>query len=251
MPTAPISPSLQTEGSVGTDWTVSEIVAVFVKLPDVPVTVTVTVPVVAVLLAVSVSVPLLGVLVGLNEAVTPLGRPEADKLTLLLKPFCGLTVMVLVLVVPCAIVMLFGDAEREKFGGAFTVRETVVLLVKLPAVPVTVTVTVPVVAVLLAVSVNVLLLGVLLGLNDAVTPLGRPEADKLTLLLKPFSGVTVIVLVPAVPCTIAKLPGEAAREKVGCEGAAAVTDTLSKVAVASEEVLRLLKIGRASCRERV
>ena len=189
--------------------------ALFVKLPDVPVTVTVTVPVVAVLLAVSVSVlllavPLLGVLVGLNEAVTPLGRPEADKLTLLLKPFCGLTVMLLVLVVPCDIVMLLGDAEREKFGGAFTVRETVVLLVKLPDVPVTVTVTVPVVAVLLAVSVKVLVLAVLVGLNEAVTPLGRPEADKLTLLLKPFSGVTVIVLAPVAPWTTLRLLGEAA-----------------------------------------
>jgi len=30
-----------------------------------------------------------------------------------------------------------------------------------------------------------------LGLNDALTPLGRPETDKLTLPLKPFSGVTV------------------------------------------------------------
>ncbi len=90
---------------------------VFVKLPDVPVTVTVTVPVVAVLLAVKVSVLLLAVLllavlVGLNEAVTPLGRPDADKLTLPLKPFCGVTVMVLVPVVPCAIVKLFDDAER-------------------------------------------------------------------------------------------------------------------------------------------
>ena len=86
--------------------------AVFVKLPDVPVTVTVTAPVVAVLLAVKVSVLLLAVLVGLNDAVTPLGRPDADKLTLPLKPFCGVTVMVLVPVVPCAIVKLFGDAER-------------------------------------------------------------------------------------------------------------------------------------------
>jgi hypothetical protein len=90
---------------------VSEIVVLFVKLPDVPVTVTVTVPVVAVLLTVRVSVLLLGVLVGLNDAVTPLGRPEADKLTLPLKPFCGLTVMVLVPVVPCDIVKLLGDAE--------------------------------------------------------------------------------------------------------------------------------------------
>jgi len=86
-------------------------VVVFVKLPDEPVTVSVNVPVVAVLLAVKVSVLLLAVLLGLNAAVTPLGRPDADKLTLPLKPFCGVTVMVLVPVVPCAIVRLFGDAE--------------------------------------------------------------------------------------------------------------------------------------------
>jgi hypothetical protein len=82
---------------------------------------------------------------------------------------------------------------------------------KLPDVPVMVTVTVPVVAVLLAVSVNVLVLAVLLGLKDAVTPLGSPDADKLTLPLKPFCGVTVIVLVPAVPCVIVKLLGDAER----------------------------------------
>ena len=85
---------------------------VLVKLPDEPVTVTVTVPVAAVLLAVSVNVLVLAVLLGLNEAVTPLGRPDADKLTLLLKPFCGVTVIVLAPLVPCAIVTLFGDAER-------------------------------------------------------------------------------------------------------------------------------------------
>src|SRR5713101_283567 len=121
-----------------------------------------------------------------------------------------------------------------------TVREIVVVFVKLPDEPVTVTVTVPVVAVLLAVSVNVLLLAVLVGLNVAITPLGRPEADKLTLLLKPFSGVTVIVLAPAAPCKIVTLLGEAEREKVGCGATAAIIDTLSKVAVASEEVVRLL-----------
>src|SRR5712692_2054129 len=103
MPTEPISPSLQTEGSVGIACTVRESVVVFVKLPDVPVTVTVTVPVVAVLLPV--------VLLGLNDAVTPLGRPDADKLTLPLKPFSGVTVTVLVPIVPCDIVKLFGDAE--------------------------------------------------------------------------------------------------------------------------------------------
>jgi hypothetical protein len=96
---------------------VREIAVVFVKLPDTPVMVTVTVPVIAVLPAVSVNVLLLAVLLlavllGLNDAVTPPGRPDADKLTLLLKPFCGVTVMVLAPLPPCMIVKLFGDAER-------------------------------------------------------------------------------------------------------------------------------------------
>ena len=119
-------------------------------------------------------------------------------------------------------------------------RETVVVFVRLADVPVTVNVTVPVAAVLLAVSVNVLVLAVLLGLNDAVTPLGRPDADKLTLLLKPFCGVTVMVLAPLVPCTIVTLFGELEREKVGGGAMGALSDTPSKVAVASEEVFRLL-----------
>jgi len=94
---------------------VRETVVVFVKLPDEPVTVTVTVPVTAALLAVSVNVLVLVVLLGLNEAVTPLGRPDADKLTLPLKPFCGLTVMVLVPLAPCVMLRLLGDVERVKF----------------------------------------------------------------------------------------------------------------------------------------
>jgi len=92
------------------------------------------------------------------------------------------------------------------------VRESVVVFVKLPDVPVTVSVTVPVVAVLLAVKVSVLLLAELLGLNDAVTPLGRPDADKLTLLLKPFSGVIVMLLVPLAPRTTLRVLGDAERE---------------------------------------
>ena len=87
----------------------------------------------------------------------------------------------------------------ETGGAALTVREMAAVWVKLPEVPVMVTLTVPVVAVPLAVSVNVLVLVVLVGLNKAVTPLGRPEADKPTLPLKPFCGVTVIVLVPLAP----------------------------------------------------
>jgi hypothetical protein len=90
-------------------------------------------------------------------------------------------------------------------------RESVVLCDKLPETPVTVTLKVPSAAVLLAVSVNVLVLAVLLGLNDAVTPLGRPDADRLTLPLKPFCGVTVMVLALFVPWTTLTLLGEADR----------------------------------------
>jgi hypothetical protein len=182
-----------------------------VKLPEVPLIVTVTVPVVAVLLAASVNVLVPTVLAGLNDAVTPLGRPDTDKLTLPLNPFCGLTVTVLVPLAPWVIARLLGVADSVKFGGAVTVRETLVVCDKLPDTPVMVTVTVPVVAALLAVSVNVLEVLTLLGLNDAVTPPGKPDAERLTAPLKPFSELTVMVLVPLVPCVTVKLLGDAER----------------------------------------
>lgn len=198
-------------------FTVREREVVLPKVPELPVTVIVTVPVVAVPLAVNVNVLVLAVLAGLKDAVTPGGRPDADKLTLPLKPFCGVTVIVLVPVAPCTTVKVLGDAERVKFGfgAAFTVRDSVVVLVRLPDVPVTVTVTVPVAAVPIAVSVNVLVAAVLVGLNDAVTPDGRPDAARLTFPLKPPSGKTVIVLVPLVPCVIVTVAGDAERKKLG------------------------------------
>jgi hypothetical protein len=208
----------------------------------VPVMVTVTVPGVAVLLAVSVNVLAVVVLVGLKDAATPLGRPNADKPTLPPKPFCGVTAIVLVPLAPCAIVTLLGEAESVKFAGgrAVTVSETVAALDKLPDVPVMVTVTVPGVAVLLAVSVNVLAVVVLVGLKDAVTPLGRFDADKLMLPLKPFWGVTVIVLVVLAPCAMVTLLGDAEIEKLGGGATGVLIETLSKVAVASAVVLPLV-----------
>ena len=99
----------------------------------------------------------------------------------------------------------------------FTVRVILVWFVKLPEEPVTVTLTVPMAAVLVAVSVNVLVLPVVPGLKDPVTPLGRPETDKPTFPVKPFTGVMIIVLVPTDPCVIVTLFGEAASEKFGPE----------------------------------
>lgn len=182
---------------------------VLVRAPEVPVIVTETVPVVAVPLAVSVSVLAPVVFAGLNDAVTPLGRPEADKATLLLKPLSGFTVIALEPLDPCVMVRLLGEAESVKFGGGLTARESVVELDRLPDEPVIVTVDVPVVAALLAVSVNVLVPVALVGLNEAVTPEGKPDADKLTVPLKPLSALTVMVLVPLAPWTMVKLFGDA------------------------------------------
>jgi len=76
-----------------------------------------------------------------------------------------------------------------------------------------VTVTVPLAAVVLTVNVAVLLDVVGFGLNEAVTPLGNPDADKVTLPVKPFEGVILIVLVPLLPRLIARLFGEADKVK--------------------------------------
>src|SRR5206468_514429 len=92
-----------------------------------------------------------------------------------------------------------------------TRRVSVVVRVRVPETPVMVTVTVPVVAVGLAVSVSVLVVVVGFGLKDAVTPLGNPEADRVTPPVKPFSGETVIVLEPLLPWVIVTLLGEADR----------------------------------------
>jgi len=80
------------------------------------------------------------------------------------------------------------------------VRAMVVVAISVPEVPVMPMVELPVAAVLLAVSVRVLvpvLVG--LGLKPAVTPLGRPEAARVTLPLNPLAGVTTMELVLLLP----------------------------------------------------
>ena len=89
----------------------------------------------------------------------------------------------------------------------------------MPELPVIVTVEVPAAAVLLAVSVKELVVVADAGLKDAVTPLGEPDADKLTLPLNPLRGATVIVLEPLDPWTTVRLPGDAERLKSGAVAA--------------------------------
>jgi hypothetical protein len=84
-------------------------------------------------------------------------------------------------------------------GLQLIVKAMVVLTVRLPEVPLMVTVALPRVAELLAVSVSTLVVVVGLVPNVAVTPLGRPDAARVTLPVNPLSLVTVRVDVPEEP----------------------------------------------------
>jgi hypothetical protein len=199
-------------------------VVLWLSEPEVPVTVTVAAPMVAVAEAVSVNtdvaVPFAGGVTGLveNAAVTPVGRPVALSVVAELKLFWLVMVIVLVPLLPCFTVREAGEAPMVKFGvvAALTLRASVVVATRLPEVPVMVTVAVPVVAVALAVRVSTLVPVVGFVPNTAVTPLGKPDAARVTLPLNPFTSVTVMVLVPpAPPWVIVKLLGESESVKLG------------------------------------
>jgi hypothetical protein len=83
---------------------------------------------------------------------------------------------------------------------------------------------VPVVAVELAVNVTELVEVVGLVPKLAVTPEGKPEADKVTLPVNPPEGVTVTVLLPLLPWTIVRLAGEAESVKLGVGAALTVSE---------------------------
>lgn len=169
---------------------------------EVPVTVTVVVPVAAVLAAENVTwlEPLVGFVA--NTAVTPLGRPLAARVTLPLNPFAGVTVMVSATLLPCV-------TEREavvgaivKLGVTLTVRLMMVDAVSAPDFPVMVMVFVPVAAELPAVNVTTLEPVAGFGANAAVTPLGRPLAARVTEPLNPFAPLIVIVSAVLLPCVV-------------------------------------------------
>jgi hypothetical protein len=227
MPGARVTPPEFPSVKLGAAVTVSAIVVVAVRLPDVPVMVTVAVPWEAPAPAVRVSVLVAAVGFGTKAAVTPVGKPVAARVTLPVNPPASVTVMTLVLPGSVGVIVkLAGFAASEKPGPAATVSEIVVVAVVLPEVPVIVMVLVPVAAEPLAVSESVLVVAVDVGLNTAVTPLGKPEAARLTLPVNPPASVTVITLVPAAPpLVIDTEAGLAARVKP----AVAVTTTTTEL----------------------
>ena len=99
------------------------------SVPLVPVTVTLTVPVAAVLEAVKVSVLLPVVEVGLKLAVTPAGKPLALRATLPVNPPEGVTVTVLLPLPPCATDTVAGLADKEKSGVCTTVTFKLIVVV--------------------------------------------------------------------------------------------------------------------------
>lgn len=194
----------------------SVIVVVAVRLPLVPVTVTVLVPAVAVLDAVRVRVLFPAVAAGLKVAVTPAGSPLAASDTVPVKLFTGFTVTVLLPVAPCPMESVVGAALSLKLGWLLvTVRLIVAEWLRFPLVPVTVIFVVPTAAVLDAVKLNVLFAAVDAGLKLAVTPAGKPLAESATVPVNPFNGPTVKVLVAVPPCATETLVGFALKEKSG------------------------------------
>jgi len=176
-------------------------VVLFVLPPPVPVMVTVRVPVVARELAVNwrVDVPVPGaeIEVGLKLAVTPLGRPLADREIAELKPFTAAALMVVVLDLLLVTVTVVGDALMVKLalGAAVTVRVRVVEFTRLPLVPVTVIVYVPVATLDATVKVKAEVPEpvIAVGLKPAVTLPGTLDADNEIDPLKPFTAVVVTV----------------------------------------------------------
>jgi len=204
---------------------VNAIVTVWVMPPPVAVTVTFAVPVVAALLAVKVRVelPLPGAAIdaGLKLTVTPAGRPEAEREIAELNPPLTAVEIVALPELPWATDRLVGEPLSVKAGVAVavTVRATVVVCVTPLPVAVTVTLLVPVVAVLLAVKVRVELplpgAPIDVGLKLAVTPVGRPEAEREIAELNPPLTVVEIAVLPEPPGATDKLVGEALKAKSG------------------------------------
>lgn len=151
------------------------------------------------------------VLFGLNDAVTPEGRFEAERTTGF-DEFVPVTVTIAVPVAPCSMVRVAGETDSENPP---TVRLILTVEVRPLEVPVTVMMDVPVAAELEAASVSELVLVGEAGLKVAVTPEGRPDAERATDPSNPPDGTTVRVSEPCEPSCTLRLVDEGDRLKLG------------------------------------
>ncbi len=164
--------------------------------------------------AASVRVDEVAELEGEKLAVKPVGRPEAAKLTAELKPLAGLTVIASVPLDPCGTVRLVDAGARVKVAPAVMTSDTVAVALVEPDVPVIVNGYVPVGVVRGGYTIS------RFPENAVPTPEGAPETARLTLPLKPLTGVTVIVSVPPAFCCRVSGLAAAARVKPGVLAAA-------------------------------
>ena len=95
-------------------------------------------------------------------------------------------------------------------------RETVVVLVKLPEVPVMVNVRAPGAAVLATERVRAVLIVTGFAPKTALTPFGTPDVVRETLPLNPFRGLTVMVVEPEAPWSRVNAAGDDESVKLGC-----------------------------------
>src|SRR5216684_2432291 len=142
------------------------------------------------MVAVELPEPGAAIELGLNVAVAPVGRPLAVSATAALNPPEIAVVTVDDPDAPCTTESEGGESEIEKSGvdAAVTVSVMVAVWVVPPPDPVTVTVYVPTGVDALVVIVAVELpdpgAAMELGLNDALAPVGRPDAERETAELK-------------------------------------------------------------------
>lgn len=197
--------------------TVSVRVVVWLEFPANPVIVTGDVPAAAVeeaeMVRVDDAVPpdARVTLAGDKLALTPLGKPLADRLMLPLNPPRLLIITVVLPLPEGRRLREAGDTLRLKSGagggGVLIVRFKVMLWLRLglPDAPVIVSVNVPVAAVEAAETVSVedalppAAGATVPGESDAVTPLGVPETIRLVAEVKPFRLVTLMLDVPLAP----------------------------------------------------
>jgi len=178
--------------------------------PPVPVMVTVEVPAAADEVAVSVRVeepePGAATDVGLKLALTPEGRPDADKDTAELKPPEIVVDTVELPEPPCVTDTDVGEALMAKFGvaAAVTVNPRLAVWLLPPPVAVIVAVAEPTVAEELAVRVRVDEpdpgAAIVDGLKLALTPEGSPDAEREIAELNDPDRVVDTVELPDVPC---------------------------------------------------
>jgi hypothetical protein len=165
------------------------------RLPLVPLTMTRYEPAATFFLLSSVStdVPDVTTELGLNLALTALGRPLAERVTVPVKPASAAIVTLYVAFAPRRIVTLDGAAEIEK--SPLTTSVTFTVWLTDPLAPLIASVYVPPGVVPLVDTLRVAEPDPLTdaGVNEAVAPDGRPVTLKLTAPVNPDPAVTVAV----------------------------------------------------------